>query len=71
MGEIERVHRLGALPSLPRVGDRQRERGRPDTHREPREDSLDLTKVPEEESEGASPVSAGLVEQPYHLDIEA
>lgn len=56
---------------MPRVGEGQRERGRPDTHREPREDSLDLTKVPEEEPEAVSPVPADLVEEPYHLDIEA
>lgn len=72
MGEIERVHRLGSLPALPRVGDRQRGHQPRDHEKEKREDSIELSVDAEDVVDVADVPGPDVpVEEPYRLDLEA
>jgi hypothetical protein len=59
------------MTSLPRIGDRRRERSA-GHQREQREDSIELSEPVEEPSVQAVPPSLPIpVEEPYHIDLEA
>lgn len=59
------------MTSLPRIGDRRRERS-PGHQRDQREDSIELSETPEEPAAEVAPPTLPIpVEEPYHIDLEA